>query len=109
MTVTILKTKFVKTDPTQINYGDYKKFNISSFNEDLRNEINSDVTSSSNYNRFQNIVREVLDNHAPLKKRANNSAFMTKSWLRCREGIPLLANKKTTLYFPTTENLIADN
>ena len=82
MTVTVLKTEFVKTDPMQINYRDCKKFNISSFNEDWRDKINSDVTSTSNYNRFQNILREVLDNHAPLKKkyaRANNSPFMTKS------------------------------
>ena len=82
MTVTVLKTEFVKTDPVQINYRDYKKFNISIFNGDLRDKINSDVTSTSNYNRFQNIRREVLDNHAPLKKkyvRVNNSPFMTKS------------------------------
>ena len=82
MTVTVLKTEFIKADRVQINYRDDKKFNISRFNEDLRNIINSDVTSSSNYNRFQNILREVLDNHAPLKQkhaRANNSAFMSKS------------------------------
>ena len=29
--------------------------------------------------------------------------------VRCREGIPLSANKKTTSYFPTPESLIADN
>ena len=76
MTVTVLKTEFVKTDSKQINYRDNKIFNVSSFNEDLRDEINNDITSSSNYNRFQNIVKEMLDNHAPLKKkygRANNS------------------------------------
>ena len=85
MTVTILKTEFVKTDPVQINYRYYKKFNICRFNVDLRNKINSDITSSSNYNIFQNILREVLDNHAPLKKkyvRANNSPFMSKSLLK---------------------------
>ena len=41
----------------------------------------SDVTSNSDYNRFQNILCDVLNKHAPPKKktiRANNSPFMTK-------------------------------
>ena len=81
MTITVLKTEFVKADPIQINYRDYKNFNTSRLNEDLRNRLNSDESSNSNYNRFQNILREVLDNHAPMRKkynRANNSPFMIK-------------------------------
>ena len=81
LTITVLKTEFVKADPIQINYRDYKNFNTSRFNEDLRNRLNTDESSNSNYNRFQNILREVLDNHAPMKKkynRVNNSPFMTK-------------------------------
>ena len=77
MTVTVLKTEFVKADPIQINYRDYKNFNIPRFNEDLRNKLISDGRSNSNYNRFQNILREVLNKHAPMKKkykRANNSS-----------------------------------
>ena len=67
MAVTVLKTEFVKADPIQINHRDYKNFNTSRFNEDLRNKLISDGRSNSNYNRFQNILREVLDKHAPLK------------------------------------------
>ena len=76
MTVTVLKTEFVKADPIQINYRDYKKFNPFIFNEDLKTRLNIDGSSNSNYSRFQNILREVLDYHAPIKKkynRANNS------------------------------------
>ena len=78
MTVTVLKTEFVKADPIQINYKDYKNFNTSRFTEDLWNKLISDGRLNSNYNRFQ---REVFDNHAPMKKkykRANNSPFITK-------------------------------
>ncbi len=39
------------------------------------------VSSNNNYNNFQNILSNVLEKHAPLKKkylRANNSPFITK-------------------------------
>ena len=81
MTVTVLKTEFVKADPVQINYRDYKNYNSLNFGKDLRNKLNSDITSDKDYNKFQNILCEVLEEHAPLKKkciRANNSPFMTK-------------------------------
>ena len=98
MTVTILKTEFVKADPVQINYRDYKKFNVSRFNTDLRNKINSDSASNTKYNRFQDILREVLDYHAPLKKkylRANNSPFMTK---QLRKLIMIISRCKNAYY-----------
>ena len=73
----LIRTKVHCTVPIKIlNYP------LSIFFLDPPLKVNSDVTSSSNYNRFQNILRELLDNHAPLKKkyvRANNSPFMTKS------------------------------
>ena len=78
MTVSILKTQFVKIDPIQINYRDYKNYNPINFTRDLRNNLNNDDT---NYNIFQKILCNVLDTRAPLKKkslRANNSPFMTK-------------------------------
>ena len=81
MTVTVLKTEFVKSDPTQINYRDYKNYNSINFNEDLWNKLNSDISFSKDYSKLQNVLGEVLNRHAPLKKnilRANNSPFMTK-------------------------------
>ena len=80
MTVTVLKTEFVKADPIKINYRDYKNYNSCEFNKDLKSKLNSN-TSAINYNNFQNIMSEVLEQHAPLKTkylRANNSPFMTK-------------------------------
>ena len=81
MTVTVLKTEFIKPDPIQINFRDYKKYNYVNFRHDLHNKLQSNVTASRDYDKFQDILREVLDLHAPIKKktlRANNSPFMTK-------------------------------
>ena len=81
MTITVLKTEFVKADPIQINYRDYKNYNSLEFNNEVRYKLNSDDTCFKNYDKFQNVLRKVLDKHAPLKKkylRANNSPFMTK-------------------------------
>ena len=86
MTVSILKTQFVKIDPIQINHRDYKNCYPINFTRDLRNNLNDDDTLDTNYNRFQKILYNViLDTHAPLKKkslRANNSPFMTKQLLQ---------------------------
>ena len=81
MTITVLKTEFVKANPIQINYRNYKNYNPIEFNEDLRIELNNNALSNENYNNFQTIMRNILDRHAPLKKkylRANSSPFMTK-------------------------------
>ena len=81
MTVTVLKTEFIKADPIKIHYRNYKNYNHFEFSNELRSELNNDVTSNNNYNNFQNILCNVLEKYAPLKRkhlRANNSPFMTK-------------------------------
>ena len=52
MTVTVLKTEFVKADTVQINYRDYKYYNSFNFNEELRNKLNNENTSDKDYNNF---------------------------------------------------------
>ena len=81
MTVTILKTEFVKPEPIHINFRDYKKYNSVKFRQDLCNKLQPDNTACRDYDRFQDILQEVLDEYAPIKSktiRANNSPFMTK-------------------------------
>ena len=81
MTITVLKTEYVKTDPLQISYRNYKKFNVAAFNEDLKNALFAQSDSSTNYHSFQTILKNVLDTHAPPRKtfaRSNDSPFMTK-------------------------------
>ena len=51
------------------------------FREELRTKLSEDPASINDYNYFQNILYEVLNKHAPQKKkylRANDSPFMTK-------------------------------
>ena len=82
MTITILKTTFVKADPIKINYRNYKNYDPIDFRYELNEKLNCDNNSVINYNTFQRIFCEILDKHAPIKKktlRANNSPFMTKS------------------------------
>ena len=55
MTVTVLNTEFVKADPVQINYRDYRIFNVATFNEDFKNALNIRNDSSKNYYTFQTI------------------------------------------------------
>ena len=66
MTLTVLKTEFVKADPIKMNYRDYKNYNSCEFNKDLKRKLISDPTSNMNYTNFQN-MSQVLENHAPLK------------------------------------------
>ena len=105
MTITVLKTEFIKADPIQINYRNYKNYNHIEFSKHLVNELQNDVTSNNNYNNFQTILCRTLDVHAPIQKkylRANNSPFMTK---QLRKIIMLRSRCKNT-YFKnkTVEN-----
>ena len=81
MTVITLKTEYIKADPIQIQYRNYKNFDPILFREELRNNLNNYILSRNNYNDFQNILCNVLDKHAPARKKylkANDSPFMTK-------------------------------
>ena len=69
MTVTVLKTEFVKTYPVQLNYRDYKNYYSFNFNEELRNKLNNGNTSDKDYKKFHNILCEVLRQACSFKKR----------------------------------------
>ena len=82
MTVTVLKTFFHKQDPVKITYRDYKSFNKSIFQNELKNKLHNLHNNDINYNIFENIFMELLNKHAPMKVkyiRANNGPFMNKS------------------------------
>ena len=81
MTVTVLKTEYVKADPIQINYRNYTKFNPILFQEELRDCLYQDAESMKTFSNFQETQCMLLNKHSPLKKkylRANDSPFMTK-------------------------------
>ena len=62
MVFTILKTEFVKADPTKINYRDYSNFNSIHFRDELRKELSENPSTNNDYEFFQNTLCEVLKN-----------------------------------------------
>ena len=79
MPVTVLKTKFEKAKPKEITYRDYKKFDDEHFKRDLRTSLSN---GCHDYREFEEIFLNILQKHAPLKKkliRANQVPYMTKT------------------------------
>ena len=81
MAITVLKTYFKKQKPININYRSYKYFNESDFRNDLQNNLQTRNNVAMNYDEFKSIFMQVLNWHAPKKKkvvRGNNAPFMNK-------------------------------
>ena len=79
LVLTALKTTFSKNKPKELFYQDYKKFNFSDFNDELKT-IFSRNTVGSCY-QFDQIFLNVLDKHAPMKRkllRASHSSYISK-------------------------------
>ena len=78
MALTVLKTKFEKVKPKEIQYRYYKNF----AEDDFRNDLKNHLTNCSTYEDFEKVFLEVLQTHAPLKKkyiRTNEVPYMTKT------------------------------
>ena len=76
---TMIRTQYVKLPPKLISYRSYKKFNDDTFLSDLQLQLSSDLHYT--YSQFENIFKNILDKHAPLKTkflRANNKPHLTK-------------------------------
>ena len=74
-----MRIQFVKGNPKVKLYRDYKSFNFESFNNNLDGLLKAE--NNMNYSTFRNIFLQVLNTHAPDKKkvqRFNNNRFMTK-------------------------------
>ena len=85
MIVTVFRSGFVRKGPKLILYRDYKKFDVQALRIELAvrlSEVGSDQGLIENYGVFNDIVSQLLDKHAPLKKkymRANDGPFMNKT------------------------------
>ena len=78
--MTVLKTSIPKGNPRQITYRDYKKFDSLKFNNELKNVLT--IENIDNCTKFDEKFLEVLDKHAPLKKkllRANHASYVFKA------------------------------
>ena len=83
MIITVLKGGFLKKGPKLINYRDYRNFNISNFRIVVHIELSKHLPADKiNYNTFDSVVKNVLNEHAPIKRkyvRANDGPFVTKA------------------------------
>ena len=74
----ILKSTFPKVRPKQIVYRKFKNFDLNNF----KNEVRAKMQLTDKYETFEEEFLEVLNNHAPLKKkfiRVNHAPYFTKS------------------------------
>ena len=67
MVLTVLKTTFQKAKPKEIIYRDYKKFERDKFRYDIKRQLVN--IKISDYIEFERIFVEVLNKHAPQKKK----------------------------------------
>ena len=79
LTLISMRIQFLKGNPKVKLYRIYKSFQFESFNSNLDGLLKAENTM--NYSTFQNIFLQVLNTHAPVKKkvqRFDNNCFMTK-------------------------------
>jgi len=101
MVITVTKMTFHKNPPKEIYYRDYKKFDRDIFKEELANELHG---CDSYYNSFEEIFINVLNKHAPFKKkflRANHEPYMTKA---LRKAIMRRSQLQTKYFKNKSEN-----
>ena len=76
----VLKTSIPKGNPRKINNRDYKKLDSLKFNNELKNVLT--IENIHNCTKFDKKFLEVLDKHAPLKRkllRTNDASYVSKA------------------------------
>ena len=79
MVVSVLKHNFHRSTPKELVYRDYKNFDRVVFKRELEDKLNQ---QGNEYKHFEQILLEILNIHAPIKKkllRANQVPYMTKA------------------------------
>ena len=79
LTLTSMRIQFIKGNPKIKFHRNYKSFNFESFNNDLDDLLKAE--NNMNYLTFQKNFLQVLNTHAPVKKkvqRFNNNRFIIK-------------------------------
>ena len=82
MIITVLKTYTKKKEPITITYRSYQNFDISKYKNVLKQNLEQLNKETMSYEDFHEIFINVLEKHAPMKKkivRGNNAPFMTKA------------------------------
>ena len=68
MVITVMKMSFKKHSPIERHYRDYKYFDRTKFKNNLNEKLREGI---SNYESFETTFTEVLNKHAPLKKKTS--------------------------------------
>ena len=79
MVVSVLKHTFHRSVSKQLVYRDHKNFDWVIFDRELEGKLNEQINE---YKHFEEIFLEILNIHAPIKKkllRANHVPYMTKA------------------------------
>ena len=79
MVITVLKQTFQRSSPNELVYRDYKNFDRLTFKRELEEKLNQQINE---YKHFEQIFLEVLNTHAPIKRKlliANHVPYMTKA------------------------------
>ena len=69
MTVSVLKSHFPKQKPNIFSYRSYERFRKNSFRTELDNELLKYDLCNIEYQHFLNIFKNILNKHAPIKKK----------------------------------------
>ena len=76
-----MKFKFEKQPPEIVTYRSYKNYNKELLEKDIQIKVSEFEIESIPYKTFSNIFIDILNLHAPLKKKywkANHSKFISK-------------------------------
>ena len=80
-----MKISFKKHSPIERNHRDYKYFDRTRFKNNLKEKLSEGI---SNYESFETTFIEVLNKHAPVRKkflRANHAPCITKNLRKARK------------------------
>ena len=80
MVLSVLKLQFSKAKTKEISYRNFRDFKEDNFNLDLQNRFSAEPIEE--YAPFEKVFLDVLNRHAPLKKkvvRANHAPYITKT------------------------------
>ena len=96
LTITTLKSSFIKQKPKIFNYKNFKCFNNENFRNDLLYEISMKGFHDISCEEFETLFMTTLNTHAPMKIkyiRANNSPFMNNELSKASMVRSRLRNK----------------
>ena len=93
----------MKAKPGVITYRNYKHFNRVSFRKDLKNELYSHAYNINKYKQFESVFLNVLERHAPLKKKTvrSNEAPLSKA---LRKAISMRSRLENIFHRKHTED-----